>query len=167
MKTPLKFTESRFTMSKKLLEYLYSSGGTRRYHNRPKIDQNVKEHSWGVALTIMVLHPSPSVNLLMAATLHDCSEKKYGDFLSPAKTDFPELKELDKKCNDLFWKDISDNGGMPYPELTEEENLWLDFADRYECYLFAREEGIEDIIVDALKKTDLIAEELRKLGYEL
>lgn len=159
--------ESRYIMSKKLLEYLYSSGGTRRYHNRPKVDQNIKEHSWGVALTIITLHPDPSVNLLKAATLHDCSEKVYGDFLSPAKVAFPELRELDKKCNDLFWKDIANREGMSYPELTDEEQLWLDFADRYECYLFAREEGIEDIILDALKMTDVLADQLRELGYKL
>lgn len=164
---PLKSTESQYIMSRNLLEYLYSSGGTRRYHNRPKVNQNVKEHSWGVALIIITLHPNPSVNLLKAATLHDCSETKYGDFLSPGKVAFPELRELDKKCNDLFWKDISDHEGMYYPELNEEEQLWLDFADRYECYLFAKEEGIEDIIVDALNTTDLIANDLRKLGYKI
>lgn len=154
-------------MSKKLLEYLYSSGGTRRYHNRPKLDQNVKEHSWGVALTIITLHPNPSAELLKAATLHDCSEKVYGDFLSPAKVAFPELRELDIKCNELFWKDITDSTGMIYPKLTDEEQLWLNFADMYECYLFAKEEGVEDIIVDALNRTDVLANKLRELGFTL
>ena len=167
MKMPLKSMESLYIMSKKLLEYLYSSGGTRRYHNRPKVDQNVKEHSWGVALTITILHPNPSANLLKAATLHDCSEKVYGDFLSPAKIAFPELRELDKKCNDLFWNDIATDTGITYPTLTDEEQLWLNFADMYECYLFAREEGIEDIIVDGLNRANAIADELRKLGYEI
>lgn len=159
--------ESQFIMNKKLLEYLYNSGGTRRYHNRPKLNQNVKEHSWGVALTIITLHPKPSAALLKAAILHDCSEKKYGDFLSPAKVAFPELKELDKRLNTLFWNDITAQYGMDYPELTEEEQLWLDYADLYECFLFAREEGQEDILVDALKRTDALADRLRMLGYEL
>lgn len=167
MKMPSKFMESRFIMSKELLEYLYSSGGTRRYHNRPKVNQNVREHSWGVALTIITLHPNPSPNLLKTAVLHDCSEKVYGDFLSPAKIAFPELRELDKKCNDLFWKDIETKTGVAYPVLTDEEQLWLNFADMYECYLFAREEGIEDIIVDGLQRANTLADELRKLGYEL
>lgn len=159
--------ESRYIMNKHLLEYLYSSGGTRRYHNRPKLDQNVKEHSWGVALTITTLHPNPSASLLKAAILHDCSETKFGDFLSPAKVAFPELRELDKKLNIVFWEDIEKNTGMLYPYLTDEEQLWLDFADMYECYLFAREEGVEDIIVDALKRTDVLADQLRELGYKI
>lgn len=152
-------------MSKNLLEYLYSSGGTRRYHNRPKLDQNVKEHSWGVALTIITLHPKPSPNLLKAAILHDCSETKFGDFLSPAKVAFPELRELDKKLNAVFWEDITARTGMVYPHLTEEEQLWLDFADMYECYLFAKEEGVEAVIIDALNRADVLVEKLRAFGY--
>lgn len=159
--------ESRFIMNKKLLEYLYSSGGTRRYHNRPKLNQNVKEHSWGVALIITTLHPNPSASLLKAALLHDCSETKFGDFLSPAKVAFPELKELDIKLNKIFWEDIEKSHGMLYPHLTEDEQLWLDFADMYECFLFAREEGVEDIIVDALRRTDILADKLRASGYKL
>lgn len=153
--------------NKKLLEYLYSSGGTRRYHNRPKLNQNVKEHSWGVALILIILHPNPSINLLKAATLHDCSEKVYGDFLSPAKTAFPELRELDKKLNFMFWDDISKENDIKYPDLTEEEQIWLDFADIFECYLFAREEESEAILVDSLKKTEILLNKLNELGYEL
>lgn len=154
-------------MNNKILEYLYSSGGTRRYHNKPKIDQNVKEHSWGVTVIIITLHPNPSANLLKAATLHDCSETKYGDFLSPAKVAFPEIRELDKKCNDLFWEDISNRSGLSYPILTEEEQLWLDFADRYECVLFAKEEGIESVLVDSLQQSEKFAVKLRELGFKL
>lgn len=154
-------------MSKNLLEYLYSSGGTRRYHNRPKLDQNVKEHSWGVAVIIISLHPNPSVNLLKAAVLHDASETVFGDFLSPAKNAFPLLKELDIKCNDLFWEDIFKKYGVKYPDLNEEEIVWLNYADIYECYLFAKEEEKEDIIVDALNKSNILAEKLREFGYEV
>lgn len=154
-------------MSKRLLDHLYSSGGTRRYHNRPKLNQNVKEHSWGVAVIIISLHPNPSPNLLKAAVLHDCSEKVYGDFLSPAKIAFPELRELDKKCNELYWKDVKGIYGMSYPELTYEEQLWLDFADMYECFLFGREEQIEDLLHDAMKRSGVLADKLRALGYEL
>lgn len=144
-----------------LLEYLYSCGGTRRYHNRPKLEQNVKEHSWGVVIIISVLHPNPSANLLKAAAFHDCSEKKYGDFLAPAKNDFPELKELDKKLNDKFWQDLN---GIEYPKLTEEEQLWLDFADVYECCLFTREEN-EEVYVYSLEKSRILGEKLQELGY--
>lgn len=160
--------ESRYIMSKKqLLEFLFSSGGTRRYHNRPKLNQNVKEHSWGVGLIISVLHPNPSANLLKAALLHDCSEKIYGDFLSPAKIQFPELKELDKRCNDIFWLDIKEKGGMDYPMLTEAEQLWLNFADMFECYLFSKEEENEEILVDALARSNTLALQLRSLGYDI
>lgn len=150
-----------------LTNYLYSSGGTRRYHNRPKLNQNVKEHSWGVAIIITTLHPNPSANLIKAALWHDCAEKKFGDFLSPAKVAFPELRELDKKLNELFWDDISQRFGLKYPELTEEEQLWLDYADMYECSLFSKEEDNEDVLVDSLKRSDVLAQKLRELGYSV
>lgn len=150
-----------------LTNYLYSSGGTRRYHNRPKLNQNVKEHSWGVAIIITTLHPNPSANLIKAALWHDCAEKKFGDFLSPAKVAFPELRELDKKLNELFWDDISQRFGLKYPELTEEEQLWLDYADMYECSLFSKEESNEDVLVDSLKRSDVLAQKLRELGYSV
>lgn len=120
-----------------------------------------------MAVILIALHPNPSANLLKAAVLHDCAEKVYGDFLSPAKAAFPELRELDKKCNDLFWDDISSNHGMKYPALNEEEQLWLNYADMYECFLFAKEEGVEGVIVDAINKSNVLADKLRELGYEL
>lgn len=139
-----------------LLEYLYSCGGTRRYHNRPELNQNVKEHSWGVGMIIAVLHPNPSANLLKACLFHDCSEKKYGDFLAPAKNDFPEIKELDYKINMKFWQDLE---GIDYPELTNEEQDWLDFADNFECCLFTK--GIsESVYVSSLEKSRVLYEKL-------
>lgn len=154
-------------MNKNLVEYIYDSGGTRRYHNRPKLNQNVKEHSWGVAVIIAIMHPNPSAQLLKAATFHDCSEKVYGDFLRPAKVAFPELRNLDEKLNILFWEEVEKNTGYMYPYLTEEEQLWLNFADMYECYLFAKSEGVEDVLVDALEQSKLISNQLKVFGYNV
>ncbi len=116
------------------LKQLYLNSRTRRYHTRPEINQNVKEHSFGVALIISTLHPNPSANLLKAAILHDCPEGVYGDFLAPAKDKFPEIAEFDKRLAELYWEEI----GIRFPELDEEEKIWLEFADRYECVLFGR-----------------------------
>lgn len=146
---------------KELLEFLYSCGGTRRYHNRPKLNQNVREHSWGVALIISILHPNPSQNLLKAALFHDLHENKYSDLLAPLKNDFPEAKLLDEKCVNKFWQDLN---GIEYPKLTEEEQLWLDFADVYECCLFTREEN-EEVYVYSLEKSRILGEKLQELGY--
>lgn len=144
-----------------LLTYLYSTGGTRRYHNRPELDQNTGKHSWGVALILAVLHPNPSPNLLKAATFHDCAEKVYGDILSPMKNDFPEAKELDRKCNEKFWKDLD---GIDYPILNEEEALWLEYADVYECCLFTQ--GKDDFVYAySLEKSRAIWHQLESLGY--
>lgn len=143
------------------LEYLYKGGGTRRYHNRPELNQNVSQHSFGVVLIVSVLHPNPSPELLKAALFHDLSEQKYGDLLSPLKTDFPEAKELDRKCHELFWQNLE---GIDFPELTEEEKLWLDYADVYECCLFSQNIN-EEIYVYSLEKSRVIWQQLEALGF--
>lgn len=154
-------------MMSNLTDKIYDSGGTRRYHNRPKLNQNVREHSWGVAVIIITMHPNPTPNLLRAAILHDCSESVYGDFVSPAKVAFPELRELDNKLNSLFWEKIEEEYGLNYPHLTTEEKLWLDFADMYECFLFAQREGNDDVSKDAFERSLTIALSLSELGFNL
>lgn len=151
----------------KLLQHLYSSGETRRYHNRPKLNQTTGQHMWGVATIIIALHPNPSANLLKAALLHDSPEKIYGDLLSPLKVDFPEAKELDEKCARKFWDDTKKDFGFSFPELTTDEKLWLDYADVFECCLFALSEEHEEIYIYSLTKSRVIAEELNRLGYDL
>lgn len=136
-----------------LLDALYDSGGTRRYHNRPKLEQNVKEHSWGVAVIITALHPNPSSELLQAAILHDAPEKVYGDILGPMKYTFPEAKALDEKCSDLFWKNISEKYDFYWPYLTEEDKDWLDFADVYERCLFSAGQN-EEVWIDSFDRAN-------------
>lgn len=148
---------------KETLRYLYSAGGTRRYHNRPKLNQNVAEHSFGVALIISTLHPNPSANLLTAAIRHDLSEKKFGDFLRPAKEEFPQLKELDILLNVKFWDDLP---SISQPLLSEAEELWLEYADIYECLLFAQSENCEEVFVDALTKSERVEKKLHEMGFD-
>lgn len=57
----------------------------RRYHIVPTIgEQTVGHHSAGVALIIMMCHPTPSAELLKAALSHDLPEGQIGDI--PAQT---------------------------------------------------------------------------------
>lgn len=138
-----------------LTNFLYSTGGTRRYHNRPELNQDVAQHSWGVAVIILTMHPNPSVNLLKAAILHDSPEKVYGDIVSPTKVAFPEAKELDLKCARLFWEDVKNTHNFDYPELTEEEELWLSFADMYECCLMNKDKN-QEVYQDALSRSNAV-----------
>lgn len=109
-----------------------------RHHTMPPIKpETVGHHSAGVAiLCIAISELKPSVNLLMAALLHDMHEYKTGDVPAPAKWDSPELAaalhQLEKRYDDHF---------MPYPcLLTDYEQRVLKQADMLDLCFKAKEE---------------------------
>lgn len=109
----------------------YLSGKVRRWHTCVGMEQNLADHSHGVAMIIALLHPNPSANLLKAALAHDLGEFYTGDMPSPVKRDDvirERLKELESEARHSM--------GIPDWPLTEEEHHWLAFADAYETLLF-------------------------------
>ena len=114
----------------------HSTGQTVRYHTNPvmaRLHQTDADHSWGVAMIILALHPNPSRNLLGQAIAHDSGEKWAGDLSYPFKRMFPEIKKLHNKAE----KELALHHKIPQFELTLEEAKWLRFADRLECHLYA------------------------------
>lgn len=72
-----------------------AAGRTKRYHTRAMHDyQTVAAHSWGVAMLVLAIAESPSVDLLKAALVHDLGEAKTGDVPATAKWDSGELAYL-------------------------------------------------------------------------
>ena len=113
---------------------LLESGDVRRWHTCPSLEQNVAEHAWGVATILALWHPRPSADLLRAALLHDCHEKKFGDIPSPTKRAFPELVEREEAYELLFFDELGFES--PYDQLVSSDFAWLDWADKLEAYLF-------------------------------
>lgn len=72
-----------------------AAGRTKRYHTRAMHDyQTVAAHSWGVAMLVLAITDTPSIDLLKAALVHDLGEAKTGDVPATAKWDSGELAYL-------------------------------------------------------------------------
>ena len=72
----------------------HATGQTVRYHTNPvmsRLHQTDADHSWGVAMIILSLHPNPSRNLVAQAVVHDCGEKWAGDLSYPFKRMYPQV----------------------------------------------------------------------------
>jgi hypothetical protein len=124
------------SLGRKIL-YAYAAGHVRRWHafqhTFPFKQENVAEHSHGVATIISLLHPDPSAKLLMAALHHDIPELKIGDTPRYTKVRNPEIDILLSRVEDKIiqdWKLYSEH------DLDEEETQWLKSADLFSAWLF-------------------------------
>lgn len=142
----------------------HATGQTVRYHTDPvmaRLHQTDADHSWGVAMIILKLHPNPSRNLLAQAIAHDCGEKWAGDLSHPFKRVFPEIRGLHATAEE----ELAHRHGIPNFKLTPEEQEWLWFADRLEALLYS------DIFhpwvnkrLDRVKQCELVIEMAKNLG---
>lgn len=65
---------------------ILNAGRVKRWHTEPNIPvQSNAEHSWGVAILLLLTDPDVSRELLIAALIHDLPEKDMGDIPSPFK----------------------------------------------------------------------------------
>ena len=117
------------------LQYLYQCARVKRWHTHQlPFEQNLADHSWGVAMIILTMHPNPTVNLLKAALTHDLQEFELGDWPHTAKEQNPSLGEFEKAYERKFRMEHS----IEY-ELEADEQLWLTFADKLEAFYFLSE----------------------------
>lgn len=112
--------------------YLYTCANTRRWHTKPDFEQNVAQHSFGVALIIATQHPNPSPELLKAALFHDLHEKKSGDMPYEVKNLSPNIRQMEELLQQNFWDELP----IKFPKLKKEELLWLEYADMLEVMFF-------------------------------
>lgn len=112
----------------------YLSGKVRRWHTHHKMDQNNADHSWGVAMILLSIHPEPSLDLIRAAMMHDCGEYFTGDVPGFAKQRNPELEKQLKFAE----ADAMGVLGFRLPELSETDQAWLSLADALEAIMFLR-----------------------------
>lgn len=126
-----------------------ASGQVMRYHaniTMNRMCQTNADHSWGVVSLILMLHPNPSLNLIRAAQFHDCGEIFVGDLPAPFKRAHPELAASHRAVE----HQILERMGIPVPNLTMQEQDWLDFADRLESRLYMDAECLEDLRPQAI-----------------
>lgn len=116
-----------------LIKAAREGGHVRRCHTVPHHGEySVGKHSYDALSMLMILHPNPSMNLVKAVLWHDCAERFVGDMPAPAKWLNPSL-EAQYEAAEVEAQQAS---GLVIPELTEEEQNWLDAVDRAELLLW-------------------------------
>lgn len=114
---------------------IYTGGSVRRYHANPwlaPLGQTNADHQGRVVQLILMLHPSPSIELLRAAAFHDAAEVVVGDLPGPFKRANELLAELHAQAEDAALARMG-LGGLR-AELTVEDAEWLQLVDRLEAW---------------------------------
>lgn len=130
----------RYPSEHERIQALMQSGETERLHAIPHHGSyNTGFHSWGVAMIITLLHPSPSANLLKLALLHDAAEKYIGDSPSSMKWMGPNgvatrrfYKETEHEVNKAL--NVYNIVGV----VSDDEQMWLHGADMLEFLFWCR-----------------------------
>jgi hypothetical protein len=118
------------------VHFLREAGVIERCHQTPHYGSySVGLHSFNALNLILVLHPSPSLELVKAITWHDAAERLTGDIPATVKwfseTISAELDRMEDSINRDYGIHI---------ELTPEEEVWLHAVDRLELLLWCKEQ---------------------------
>lgn len=118
------------------IEMTRMGGQVKRYHCiRTVVQDSIASHSFGVAMFILALSPSPRGELIKAGLFHDLAEQVTGDSPAIAKWNhhplYVALGEMETEFNKKWEIDV---------ELSEEEMLVLAYADVLDLCYFCLEE---------------------------
>lgn len=138
---------------------LYAAGVVKRWHTWTTIkEQNLADHSWGVAMIILKIAPQDH-ELVRAALLHDLAEVESGDIPYPFKKRNPAVADALTMHEARF---DSINGATCF--LSEEQTKMLKWADMFELMLWSKRElklGNENM----RQPIDLAFHALRDMGH--
>lgn len=142
------------------LDAIVNAPETRRFHTWPVLrEQSVGLHSWSVAMLCWYLSrghmPGTSVNLIIAALVHDAAEYKFGDMPGPVKRALPPVakhgggltpfREHWGMMEEAHLEAVGLNLGIP---LTPEEERILKMADAAEgCLYCIRERAMGNKLI--------------------
>ena len=106
---------------KTLTDFITYGAEVKRYHTVTTLQcETVGHHSHGVAMLCVVLCPTATRALLLAALMHDLAEQATGDIPSPAK------RELNIGANlEHLEHEIIGGSGLSFPHLTTAEKRTL------------------------------------------
>lgn len=139
-----------------ILEF-YQSRLVRRWHNQPNVPmQTIGDHTFGMCMLLMLVHPNPSRDLYEAVIQHDLAEQISGDFPHTTKKKYSVLCEIDDECRDEF----IEKWGLRVPSLSNEDKLWLKFLDQLEAFYYIVSQNPQD------KQTREIAQRIYELSNE-
>ncbi|MAO24080.1 MAG: hypothetical protein CMJ25_25295 [Phycisphaerae bacterium] len=121
---------------------LWLSGRVMRWHTNPLMagtGDRLDGHHARVAQIILEHHPDPSADLLRAALTHDAGEMIVGDLPADLKRERPEIAARH------YWEEIAarDRIAGEFPDLDDDDDAWLRWADRLDAYLWAQHHGMD------------------------
>ena len=134
------------------LHQAFRAGFVRRWHTNPELahtNDRIDGHSGRVARIILMLHPSPSVELLRAALIHDDGESVVGDIPGPYKfclknSDCWIISNDEDRALESIWDRGADLRWIDDPS----DQNWLSFADRLDAYMWAQHHAPSVLIGD-------------------
>ena len=117
---------------------LLEGGLTQRLHATPHLQPyTVAEHSWGMAMLLLALHPGPRTQLLWACLTHDVAERWTGDVPATAKWHMPGIGEALDKAE----RHINEHLQFEHAQqLPAEDHAWLKALDLAELWVYCRRE---------------------------
>lgn len=126
--------------------FMFRGGETSRFHTLRTIQQdNVAQHSFGVAHLCQLINPQCSKNLILAALEHDLAEQVTGDMPAPSKRELGVSLRMSELEDEILHR-----AGFGVP-LTEEEARILKLADCFQGMLFCiRERSLGNRGVEAV-----------------
>ena len=142
---------------------LWLSGRVMRWHTNPRMagtGDRLDGHHARVAQIILEHHPDPSAALLRAALTHDAGEAIVGDLPADMKRQMPEVAER----HALVEAVSRDTIAGAFPDLSESQEAWLRWADRYDAYLWAQFHGEDMTTLDWRLAREEIARLASMLG---
>lgn len=116
---------------------LYEAGVVERFHTvRTHRRQTIADHSWGVAMVVLMIYPECPRYVLEAALFHDLAESVTGDLPATVKWKNPVLQELLAEMEHRFNKEHK----LTSEFMTAKDHDVLKWADMMELVLFCRTE---------------------------
>lgn len=119
------------------------AGGCLRWHTLPiHGTQSVAEHSGQAVSLMLMLHPSPSVDLIKAMMWHDTSERHAGDVPAPVRRDNPAFAEHYEKVETNFMQDTHPVAYTAMCRLSDNDRAWLKAVDVLELVMFCGDQRL-------------------------
>ena len=117
---------------KETLDFIIAGTEVTRFHTITTLQrETVGHHSHGVALLALLINPSATREVLLAALMHDLAEHQVGDIPSPAKREYgigEQVSELEDR--------LMRAAGLVMPDLKPEDARLLKLADIAQGALF-------------------------------
>ncbi len=139
-------------------EEILHAGRVRRWHTIAGLNQSVAEHSWGVAVLLLLHDPHVTVNALREALIHDVHERWLGDLPTMAKD--RRIVAIEAETEEYARRHF----GFPVDSLSDREKAQIKYFDKLEALHFiqaatdpARLDAVEESLWNAAVETGAAA----------